>query len=33
MQSGTSNIGHWQTEFDTKDRWENPLMGWTSTLV
>ncbi|XP_044735796.1 NADH dehydrogenase [ubiquinone] iron-sulfur protein 4, mitochondrial [Chrysoperla carnea] len=31
MQSGTSNIGHWQTEFDTKDRWENPLMGWTST--
>ncbi|KAJ8958626.1 hypothetical protein NQ318_016351 [Aromia moschata] len=31
MQSGTNNIGHWQMEFDTKERWENPLMGWCST--
>ncbi|CAG9860382.1 unnamed protein product [Phyllotreta striolata] len=31
MQSGTSNIGHWQIDFDTRERWENPLMGWCST--
>ncbi|KAG7301622.1 NADH dehydrogenase Fe-S protein subunit 4 ndufs4 [Plutella xylostella] len=31
MQSGTSNIQHWEMEFDTRQRWENPLMGWTST--
>ncbi|XP_045502165.1 NADH dehydrogenase [ubiquinone] iron-sulfur protein 4, mitochondrial [Colias croceus] len=31
MQSGTSNIHHWEMEFDTRQRWENPLMGWTST--
>ena len=30
MQSGTDNINHWQLEFDTQERWENPLMGWTS---
>nr|XP_018908957.1 PREDICTED: NADH dehydrogenase [ubiquinone] iron-sulfur protein 4, mitochondrial [Bemisia tabaci] len=31
MQSGTHNTGHWQMEFDTRERWENPLMGWCST--
>ncbi|XP_018563340.1 NADH dehydrogenase [ubiquinone] iron-sulfur protein 4, mitochondrial [Anoplophora glabripennis] len=31
MQSGTNNIGHWEMDFDTKERWENPLMGWCST--
>ncbi|KAJ8947756.1 hypothetical protein NQ314_008556 [Rhamnusium bicolor] len=31
MQSGTNNIGNWEMEFDTKERWENPLMGWCST--
>lgn len=33
MQSGTHNINHWQLEFDTQERWENPLMGWASRLV
>ncbi|KAI5642904.1 ETC complex I subunit conserved region domain-containing protein [Phthorimaea operculella] len=31
MQSGTSNTHHWEMEFDNRQRWENPLMGWTST--
>lgn len=31
MQSGTNNIDHWELDFDTKERWENPLMGWSST--
>ncbi|CAK9822073.1 NADH dehydrogenase [ubiquinone] iron-sulfur protein 4, mitochondrial [Anthophora retusa] len=31
MQSGTNNINFWQLDFDTQERWENPLMGWTST--
>ncbi|MCP6336129.1 ETC complex I subunit, partial [Klebsiella pneumoniae] len=31
MQSGTNNTDKWQMEFDTRQRWENPLMGWTST--
>lgn len=31
MQSGTNNIGHWEMEFETRERWENPLMGWSST--
>lgn len=31
MQSGTNNINHWQIDFDTRERWENSLMGWTST--
>ncbi|XP_017494046.1 PREDICTED: NADH dehydrogenase [ubiquinone] iron-sulfur protein 4, mitochondrial [Rhagoletis zephyria] len=31
MQSGTDNVQHWQIEFDNRERWENPLMGWTST--
>lgn len=31
MQSGTDNIHHWSIEFDNRERWENPLMGWSST--
>ncbi|XP_025409783.1 NADH dehydrogenase [ubiquinone] iron-sulfur protein 4, mitochondrial [Sipha flava] len=31
MQSGTDNIHNWIMEFDNRQRWENPLMGWTST--
>ncbi|XP_058125758.1 NADH dehydrogenase [ubiquinone] iron-sulfur protein 4, mitochondrial [Anopheles ziemanni] len=31
MQSGTDNIHHWSIEFDNRERWENPLMGWAST--
>lgn len=31
MQSGTDNTHHWEMEFDNKQRWENPLMGWCST--
>ncbi|XP_034485408.1 NADH dehydrogenase [ubiquinone] iron-sulfur protein 4, mitochondrial [Drosophila innubila] len=31
MQSGTDNIHTWQIEFDNRERWENPLMGWAST--
>ncbi|KAH0953282.1 hypothetical protein HN011_002140 [Eciton burchellii] len=31
MQSGTNNVQFWRMEFDTRERWENPLMGWTSS--
>lgn len=31
MQSGTDNIQNWVMQFDNRERWENPLMGWTST--
>ncbi|KZC09356.1 NADH dehydrogenase [ubiquinone] iron-sulfur protein 4, mitochondrial [Dufourea novaeangliae] len=31
MQCGTNNIHFWQIDFDTRERWENPLMGWTSS--
>ncbi|XP_075157415.1 NADH:ubiquinone oxidoreductase subunit 18 [Haematobia irritans] len=31
MQSGTNNLHTWQIDFDNRERWENPLMGWTST--
>jgi len=31
MQSGTANQQKWILRWDTKERWENPLMGWTST--
>ena len=31
MQSGTNNIQHWEMEFDNRQRWENPLMGWCSS--
>ncbi len=31
MQSGTDNIKVWKIEFEARERWENPLMGWTSS--
>jgi NADH dehydrogenase (ubiquinone) Fe-S protein 4 len=31
MQSGTNNTHQWTMEFDNTERWENPLMGWTSS--
>jgi len=31
MQSGTCGTHKWQIQFDTRDRWENPMMGWTAT--
>ncbi|KAH8274895.1 hypothetical protein KR044_009351, partial [Drosophila immigrans] len=31
MQSGTDNVNTWQIDFDNRERWENPLMGWAST--
>lgn len=31
MQSGTNNVNTWQIDFDTRERWENPLMGWCSS--
>uniref|UniRef100_A0A023G7D8 NADH dehydrogenase [ubiquinone] iron-sulfur protein 4, mitochondrial n=1 Tax=Amblyomma triste TaxID=251400 RepID=A0A023G7D8_AMBTT len=31
MQSGTHNTHNWKMEFDIRERWENPLMGWCST--
>jgi len=31
MQSGTAGVRRWKIEFDTKERWENNLMGWAST--
>ena len=30
MQSGTNLTHKWRIEFDTRERWENPLMGWGS---
>lgn len=33
MQSGTDNTHNWVMEFDNRERWENPLMGWSSTCV
>ena len=33
MQSGMHNTKKWKVEWDTKERWENPLMGWASSLV
>merc|ERR1711972_829330 len=31
MQSGSHNTHHWMMEFETQERWENPLMGWSSS--
>jgi NADH dehydrogenase (ubiquinone) Fe-S protein 4 len=31
MQSGTNNTKTWKIEFETRERWENPLMGWASS--
>ena len=33
MQSGTFGTHKWQIQFDTRERWENPMMGWTATYV
>ncbi|RKP24049.1 ETC complex I subunit conserved region-domain-containing protein [Syncephalis pseudoplumigaleata] len=35
MQSGVNNTRQWKIDFDIMPegaRWENPLMGWASTL-
>ena len=31
MQSGMGKLGYWKMALDKRDRWENPLMGWSST--
>uniref|UniRef100_A0A4D5RA54 NADH dehydrogenase [ubiquinone] iron-sulfur protein 4, mitochondrial n=1 Tax=Scolopendra viridis TaxID=118503 RepID=A0A4D5RA54_SCOVI len=31
MQSGSNNTLLWKMEFETRERWENPLMGWASS--
>ncbi|CAL8345659.1 unnamed protein product [Lota lota] len=31
MQSGVNGTKKWKIDFDTRERWENPLMGWAST--
>ena len=31
MQSGSFGYNVWKIEFENRERWENPLMGWTST--
>merc|ERR1711879_411437 len=31
MQSGVQNIKNWRIEFNVKERWETPAMGWGST--
>lgn len=30
-QQGSANTGKWKINFNSTDKWENPLMGWTST--
>jgi NADH dehydrogenase (ubiquinone) Fe-S protein 4 len=30
-QQGTSKQGNWKISFESTKKWENPLMGWTST--
>ncbi|KAH3840273.1 NADH dehydrogenase [ubiquinone] iron-sulfur protein 4, mitochondrial-like [Dreissena polymorpha] len=31
MQSGSFGLNRWRMDFDTRERWENPLMGWQSS--
>ena len=31
MQSGTAGVRRWKIEFETRERWENNLMGWASS--
>jgi len=31
MQSGSNNTHKWKLEFEARERWENPLMGWSSS--
>ena len=33
MQSGANSTKKWKLDFDTRERWENSLMGWSSTYV
>ena len=33
MQSGNWNTREWRLDFEAQERWENPLMGWTSRFV
>ena len=30
-QSGSARSNHWKIDFDTQERWENPLLGWSSS--
>ncbi|XP_042457379.1 NADH dehydrogenase [ubiquinone] iron-sulfur protein 4, mitochondrial-like [Zingiber officinale] len=30
-QQGSGNVGKWKINFVSTQKWENPLMGWTST--
>ncbi|MED6149620.1 NADH dehydrogenase [ubiquinone] iron-sulfur protein 4, mitochondrial [Stylosanthes scabra] len=30
-QQGSGKVGHWKMDFLSTQKWENPLMGWTST--
>lgn len=31
MQSGTNDTHQWIVDFEQRQRWENPLMGWASS--
>jgi NADH dehydrogenase (ubiquinone) Fe-S protein 4 len=31
MQSGTGSAEDWRIDFDTNPRWQNELMGWSSS--
>jgi NADH dehydrogenase (ubiquinone) Fe-S protein 4 len=31
MQSGVNETQHWRLDFDILQRWNNPLMGWSSS--
>jgi NADH dehydrogenase (ubiquinone) Fe-S protein 4 len=31
MSSGVNNTGYWLCDFDVQAKWENPVMGWTSS--
>ena len=33
MQSGDNETRYWQIDFDSTEKWENPLMGYVSRLV
>ncbi|KAF0908365.1 hypothetical protein E2562_025045 [Oryza meyeriana var. granulata] len=30
-QQGSGKVGRWKIDFVSTQKWENPLMGWTST--
>ncbi|XP_026383179.1 NADH dehydrogenase [ubiquinone] iron-sulfur protein 4, mitochondrial-like [Papaver somniferum] len=31
IQQGSGRVGKWKIKFMPNQKWENPLMGWTST--